>query len=75
MLPDGGLVYFIGLVSDTPFSAAQIRFNPESVGTFLYNVDDITTAPIPEPGASLLFCAGALVVGRALRARTRQPDC
>ncbi len=61
MLDDGGFVYFVGLVSpDFSFGSAQIRFDTAAVGTFLYNVDDIVTAKIPEPGTVVLVLVGLL---------------
>ncbi len=42
-LPDGGQAYFIGLVSDTPFATAGLRF-PDPEVNFVYTVDNITTA-------------------------------
>jgi hypothetical protein len=57
---DGGLAYYIGLISDTQFSSASIQFDPSAEGAFLYSVDDITTAVVPIPGAIWLFISGLL---------------
>ncbi len=46
-LIDGGLAYFVGLVTPGAFTEAQVRFD-DGAGNFLFNVDDITTAPEPE---------------------------
>jgi hypothetical protein len=44
-LPDGSRVYFLGIVDDTkPFSEARVV--ALAGGFFLYNVDDIITAPV-----------------------------
>jgi hypothetical protein len=53
-LDDGGLVYFLGLVSDgAPFSDATIGYGEAVTDIFFeYNVDDITTVRVvPEPSA------------------------
>lgn len=61
ILGDGGVVYFLGLVStDATFGSAQIRFDPLATGTFLYNADDIVAAKIPEPGTVMLVLIGLL---------------
>lgn len=67
VLADGGIVYFLGLTSDTPFSSATLQFNSGGQVYFLYNIDDITTA-VPEPGTcGLLLLAASL--GVAVRRR------
>jgi hypothetical protein len=80
VLTDGGLAYFVGIVSSTPFPSAQIRYGPGVTGiNFIYNVDDISTVAgvtvIPEPSG---FVLAASVVGftwqvlrRAARRRRR----
>jgi hypothetical protein len=65
VLVDGGLAYFVGIVSSIPFSSAQIRYGPGVTGiNFVYNVDDISmvggVTAIPEPSG---FVLAALVVG------------
>lgn len=57
---DGGLAYYIGLISDQSFSSTSIAFNPLAEGAFLYSVDDITTAVVPLPAALWLFGSGFL---------------
>lgn len=59
-LGDGGLAYYIGLVSDTSFTSASIQFDPNAAGTFLYSVDDITTSvsAVPVPATIWLFVSG-----------------
>ncbi|MFW5640516.1 MAG: hypothetical protein ACOC0H_05070 [Thermodesulfobacteriota bacterium] len=61
LLNDGGLAYFVGMVSDAPFTSAHIGFAADGESNFVYNVDDITLAsseafnPIPEPATFLLL--------------------
>ncbi len=56
VLADGGIVYFLGLVSPgSAFDTAHIRFDSVAPGTFLFNVDDIVTAAVPEPGTTILM--------------------
>lgn len=57
-LSDGSLVFFLGLIDTTnTFITASIT-TPNSSGGFLYNIDDITTAVVPLPGAFWLFGSG-----------------
>jgi len=58
-LGDGGIPYFLGIIDDTnPFTTANI--STIGGGFFLYNVDDITTAVVPLPGALWLFGSGLI---------------
>ena len=59
-LTDGGLAYYIGLISDQAFSSASIQFDAGAVETFLYSVDDITTTAVPLPTTFWLFGSGLL---------------
>ena len=61
-LADGGIAYYVGLISDTAFSSASIQFAAVAEGTFLYNVDDITTSvsAVPIPGSIWLFGSGLI---------------
>ena len=56
-LGDGGIPYFLGIIDNSnTFTAASIT--TIGGGFFLYNVDDITTAVVPLPGAVWLFLSG-----------------
>ena len=76
ILPDGGLVYFIGIVADTlPFSSAQVRYGSlVTADNFIYNVDDITRLverSAPEPSMLVLALAGAAGLRRQRRRRSQ----
>ena len=66
LLSDGGLAYFVGMISDEAFSSAHIGFAADGESNFVYNVDDITLAsgkafnPVPEPASLLLFGCGLI---------------
>lgn len=45
-LPDGGRVYFLGLVSSGPYSSVNIQYDASASGFF--NIDDIAYVAIPE---------------------------
>lgn len=66
--------YFLGVVSDTAFASAGVRYGPGAEGAFLYNIDDITVAQstpaaAPVPGTPFLFlsAAGIALVWRRRR--------
>jgi hypothetical protein len=69
VLPDGGIAYFVGLVSTGLFSTAQVDVAADGESNFAFNVDDITTA-VPEPNTGALVALGLGVFG--LVARTRR---
>lgn len=51
-LPDGSRVYFLGVV-DTAAPITQARVEALAGGFFLYNVDDILTAPLDAPSFAI----------------------
>lgn len=66
---DGGLIYFVGLVAETPFETASIRYgHPDEAVAFLYTADDLLLAQagvteIPTLGSwGLAALAGALAL-------------
>lgn len=58
---------FVGLISDTPFTSVTF----DSVGGFEYTLDDLTYAPVPEPGTMVLL-GGALWGPRAFGSRRKK---
>lgn len=71
-LADGGLVYFLGLIdledSFTSFSLTTSHCGLDC-GYFLFNIDDITTAQVPEPSTlSLGLLALLLLRGKRWQA-------
>jgi hypothetical protein len=68
-LADGSNVWFLGVISDAPFTSIDLQ--AASIGQFLYNLDDIRTATIPEPGTMTLFSMGTVVL--AVRTIRRRP--
>jgi hypothetical protein len=77
ILADGGIAYFIGLVSTEPFTSAAVDFAPDGEIHFAFNVDDVTTA-LPEPSPSLvlgLTLLGLAVRGPITRSRRRKTTC
>ena len=60
-LSDGSLVFFLGIIDDSASFTGASLATPGSSGSFLYNIDDITTtsaAVVPLPGALWLFGSG-----------------
>jgi len=56
-LGDGSIPYFLGIIDNSnSFTSANITTTGN--GFFLYNVDDITTAVVPLPGALWWFGSG-----------------
>ena len=61
-LTDGGVVYFLGLI-DTTASFTSASVSTVGGGFFFYNVDDITTAVVPEPGTFVMLAVGLTFLG------------
>ncbi len=58
-LGDTGIPFFLGIV-DTENTFMSASISSFCCGEFLFNVDDITTAVVPIPGALWLFISGML---------------
>jgi len=68
-LPKFQSLFFVGLVSDTPFTSATFGASPNAVAGFnLDNLSSAATTVIPEP-ASCLVLGGLLAGGLAYRRR------
>ena len=67
VLADGGLVYFLGIISDTPFSGATLDFANDGEVNFVYNVDSVTTA-VPEPSTAVFVAMGLVMLASHRRA-------
>lgn len=62
-----GEAFFIGLIDSDGFGQITLEsFDPRGAGLFVYNLDDVTVAALPEPDAGLLL-VGVIVVGAARR--------
>lgn len=60
---DGGEVFFLGLIDDQGFSAAQlISFGDQLDATLGFTIDDITTAFVSEPPIFYLLGLGLLML-------------
>ena len=53
------------------FDRAEFQFVVSREGGLTEFVDNVNVNPIPEPGAAIAFGAGALVIGTAIRRRSR----
>lgn len=70
---DQSTLYFVGLISDSPFSSARIGSTTDAQSG--YNLDNLTLAtgatPIPEPASMFLLGSGLLAL--RMRARRSRP--
>lgn len=77
VLPDLGWGFFLGLVADTQqeaFSTAVFESTTPSGGNFTFNIDDISTFPVPAPAAPVpvdLIVPLTLLAGLSFLARKR----
>lgn len=58
-LGDTGIPFFLGII-DTENTFMSASISSFCCGAFLFNVDDITTAVVPIPGALWLFASGLI---------------
>jgi cysteine-rich repeat protein len=75
-LEDGGLVYFLGLVSDTPFDRAVLAFDSDGEVNFVHTIDDVRY--VPEPGSWLSLSstlAGLWLLAGLGSRRARRGSC
>jgi len=70
-LPDGGLVYFVGLVAPAPVAQVSLRYGAGAAGAAFFNLDDVTLVPEPGAAGAAAVAAGALAALR-LRSRNRK---
>lgn len=74
-LPDGGNVFFLGIIDDmASFTSATVQTSQFGGGFFLYNVDDIMTAApaptgVPVSGTILLLATGLAGMARVRRGK------
>jgi len=61
----GGQVLFLGITGQTDFSSATISL--DSHAGYIWNVDDIVSAPTPEPGTLTLMATGLALFLRRIR--------
>ncbi len=68
VLPDGGITYFVGLISTDSFTAAGVRFAADGEVNFAFNIDDVTYV-VPEPTTLTLWLAAlaAMLTGSSNR--------
>jgi hypothetical protein len=69
--PDGGLVYFVGLVASSSFGSASVEFANDGERNFVFSVDDVTTS-VPEPTMVSGLLAGLTLLVALQRHRSRR---
>jgi len=67
-LPSGDEAWFVGLIADSPVTTATFT---SDFTVLVYNLDDITYAPVPEPMSATLVVMG--LAGMACRRHAREP--
>lgn len=69
----GDREFFLGIIDTTTiFTTASLDYEPAAVGFVVFNIDDMTTAAVPEPNAAMLLVLVGLFGGGREYVRKRQ---